>query len=223
VARRGDLNGWWRFGVVVVGAVTTLFFRVRVTGAERIPASGSAIVAANHLSALDGIVLAAVVGRHRRRMTRFLTAAEFFRKPAIAWALRVYRQIPLRRGEGDADALDEAIRTVRGGALAGIFPEGHVNPSPSSGLRRGRTGVARIALASGAPIVPVGIWGTHLRYPREGVRFGPPWRPTLALAFGEPISSESERPSREDARRLTERVMNRIAVEVDDARRLADA
>lgn len=221
MARQGDLNGWWRFGIVVVGAVMRIFFRIRTIGAERVPASGPAIVAGNHLSALDGIVLALVVGRRRRRMTRFLTAAEFFRKPAVAWALRLYRQIPLRRGEGDADALDEAIRTVRGGALAGIFPEGHVNPAPGIGLQRGRTGVARIALASGASVVPVGIWGTQLRYPKGGLRFTRPWRTTIALAFGEPIAADGDPTLAEDAQRLTETVMGRIGGRVDEARRVA--
>jgi 1-acyl-sn-glycerol-3-phosphate acyltransferase len=130
MGRRGDLNGWWRFGIAVVGFVARLCFRIRVEGIDRIPQTGAAVVAGNHLSALDGIALALVVGQRRGRMTRFLVAAEFFSKVKFGWALRSYRQIPLRRGQGDAEALDEAVRTVRSGALAGIFPEGRVNPDP---------------------------------------------------------------------------------------------
>ena len=222
MARRGDLDGWWQFGVIVVGALMRVFLRVRVTGVERIPEAGPAILASNHLSALDGVVLALVVGRDGRRMTRFLIAAEFFRKPAFAWALRVYRQIPLRRGEGDADALDETIRAVRAGAIAGIFPEGLVNPSPLVGLQRGRSGVARIALASGALVVPVGIWGTQLRYPKSGLHFRRPWRPTVALAFGAPISAYGDPSSVDDVQRFTGIVMDGIAECLDDARRLAE-
>ena len=221
--RRGDLNGWWRLGIVLVGAATRILFRLRVTGVERIPRTGPAIVAGNHLSALDGIVLALVVGRGGRRMTRFLTAAEFFGHPLFGWVLRRYRQIPLRRGHGDAGALDEAIRTVRSGALAGIFPEGRVNPAPDDGLQRGRTGVARIALSSGAPVVPVGIWGTHRRYPKEGFRLGPPWRPTLALVFGPPVAPDGDPASPDDVQRLTETVMARVAERAAEARRLAEA
>jgi 1-acyl-sn-glycerol-3-phosphate acyltransferase len=221
MAQRGDLNGWWRFGIVVVGAVMRVLFRIRVTGAGRIPATGPAIVAGNHLSALDGIVLALVVGRDGGRMTRFLTAAEFFSKPAFAWALRRYRQIPVRRGERDAHALDEAVATVQAGALAGIFPEGRVNASPEGGLGRGRSGVARIALASGAPVVPVGIWGTHRRYPKEGFHLRRPWRPTLALTFGVPVPAEGDAASPEDIQRFTEVVMQAIAKQVEEARRLA--
>jgi 1-acyl-sn-glycerol-3-phosphate acyltransferase len=219
MARRGDLNGWWRFGIAVVGAVMWLFFRIRVVGAERIPPTGPAIVASNHLSALDGVVLALVVGRSGLRMTRFLVAAEFFPKPAFGWALRTYRQIPLHRGEGDVHALDEAIRTVRSGALAGIFPEGRVNPSPEDGLQRGRTGVARIALGSDAVVVPVGIWGTHRRYPQQGLHFRRPWRPTVAIVFGSPMRAEGDPRSTQDTQRFTEFLMERIEEQVDEARR----
>ena len=222
MAHRGDLNGWWRFGIMVVGAAVRVFFRIRVSGAGWIPATGPGIVAGNHLSALDGIVFGLVVGREGRRMTRFLTAAEFFDKPAFGWALRRYRQIPVRRGEGDADALEEAVRTVRSGALAGIFPEGRVNPAPDDELQRGRSGVARIALSSGASVVPVGIWGTQVRYPKSGLRFGRPWRPTVALAIGAPVAAEGDPGSIEDVQRLTELVMRRISEQVAQARRLAE-
>lgn len=218
MARQGDLNGWWRFGVVVLGGVVRVLFRVRVTGTEHVPMQGPGIAASNHVSVLDGIVLALVIARRRRRMTRFLTAAEFFRKPFYAWALRLYRQIPIRRGEGDEGALDEAVRTVRAGALAGIFPEGKVNPAPEGPLQRGRTGVARMSLATGAPVVPVGIWGTQRRWPRGGIRWQRPFRTTIALEFGAPIAGEGDPDSPRDTQRLTELVMERIADGVRRAR-----
>jgi 1-acyl-sn-glycerol-3-phosphate acyltransferase len=219
--RRGDLNGWWRFGIAVVGFVARLCFRIRVDGIERVPQAGPAVVAGNHVSALDGVVLALVIGQRRRRITRFLVAAEFFPKLRFGWALRSYRQIPLRRGTGDVEALDEAIRTVRSGALAGIFPEGRVNADPEKGLQRGRRGAARIALAAEAPIVPVGIWGTHLRYPKEGLHFRRPWRRPLALAFGDPIAVAGDASSAEDARRATDLLMEGIGRQVEAARRLS--
>lgn len=218
MARRGDLNGWWRFGVLVLGAATLPLFRIRVTGVEHVPMEGPGIVASNHLSVLDGIALALVIARQRRRMTRFLTAAEFFRKPFYAWALRLYRQIPIRRGEGDEGALDEAVRTVGTGALAGIFPEGKVNHSPDGTLQRGRTGVARLALATGAPVVPVGIWGTQRRWPRGGIRWERPLRTTIALEFGAPVTGEGDPDSPQDTKRLTELVMERITDGVGRAR-----
>lgn len=221
MARRGDLNGWWRFGLAVVGPLVRVVFRVRVTGAERVPADGPAVVAANHVSALDGVVLAVVVGRDVRRMTRFIVGAEFFRKPQFGWALRLFRQIPIRRGAGDEGALGEAIGTVRSGALAGIFPEGRLNPDPDGGLQRGKTGVARIALAAKAPVVPVGIWGTQERWPRAGLTWRRPWRRTVGLAFGAPLTGEGDPAVTTETQRMTALVMEGIEKAVEEARRAA--
>ena len=222
MAARGDLNGWWRFGVAAVGFVWWLLFRTRVEGAERVPATGPAIVAANHVSGMDGVALALVTGKHARRMTRFLVAAEFFDRRSFGWALRLYRQIPLRRGDGDRLALDEAVATIRGGALAGIFPEGRVNPDPASGAQRGRRGVARISLATGAPVVPVGLWGTQDRWPKSGLHLHRPWRPVFAVSYGDPIPPRGDPGSPADVQQFAEEIMTAIAKQADQARSLAD-
>lgn len=221
MTRRGDLNGWWRFGILVVGLSSRLFFRLRYTGHERVPQAGPAIVACNHVSSLDGVLIALATGEAARRMTRFLVAAEFFRKPSFGWALRLYRQIPLRRGEGDADALAVAVNTIRGGALAGIFPEGKVNPEPDGGMQRGRRGVARIALATGAPVVPVGIWGTQVRWPYGRIRLGRPLRPKVVVAYGLPIDPSGDPESSDDVQVFADLVMDGIAKQVAEARALA--
>ena len=223
MARRGDLSGWWLFGIAVVGFFSRLLFRLRVEGADRVPSSGSAIVAGNHVSALDGVALALATGSRGRRMTRFLVAAEFFRKLWCGWALRLYRQIPIRRGERDQGALDIAIETIRGGALAGIFPEGTVNPEPETGSLRGRKGAARIALATEAPVVPVGVWGTQERWPKPGLHVHRPWRPVVAVSYGEPILPKGDPDSTEDLQAFTDLMMDAIAEQADRARKLAGA
>ncbi|HEX6230170.1 MAG TPA: lysophospholipid acyltransferase family protein [Actinomycetota bacterium] len=222
MTRRGDLNGWWRFGLAVVGLLTRALFRPRFVGVDRVPATGPAIVAGNHVSSLDGVVLGLATGVRARRMTRFLAAAEFFRKPWFGWALRLYRQIPLRRGEGDSGALDEAVVTIRSGAVAGIFPEGRVNPDAEAGLQPGRSGVARLALATGAPVVPVGIWGTQVRWPRGRIRFRRPLRPVLVLAYGDPIPPQGDPASFEDLEVFTDLVMAAIEKQVAEARAIAE-
>jgi 1-acyl-sn-glycerol-3-phosphate acyltransferase len=223
VARRGDLSGWWLFGIAVVGFFSRVLFRLRVEGADRVPSSGSAIVAGNHVSALDGVALALVTGSRARRMTRFLVAAEFFRKLWCGWALRLYRQIPIRRGARDQGALDVAIETIRGGALAGIFPEGTVNPEPEAGLLRGRKGAARIALATDAPVVPVGIWGTQARWPKPGLHLRRPWRPVVAISYGEPIPPKGDAGSAADVQAFTDVITDAIATQAERARELAEA
>jgi 1-acyl-sn-glycerol-3-phosphate acyltransferase len=223
VARRGDLSGWWLFGIAVVGFFSRVLFRLRVEGADRVPSSGSAIVAGNHVSALDGVALALATGSRGRRMTRFLVAAEFFRKLWCGWALRLYRQIPIRRGERDQGALDVAIETIRGGALAGIFPEGTVNPEPGAGLMRGRKGAARIALATDAPVVPVGIWGTQARWPKLGLHLRRPWRPVVAISYGEPIPPKGDAGSAADVQAFADVIIDAIAAQAERARELAEA
>jgi 1-acyl-sn-glycerol-3-phosphate acyltransferase len=223
VARRGDLSGWWLFGIAVVGFFSRVLFRLRVEGADRVPSSGSAIVAGNHVSALDGVALALATGSRGRRMTRFLVAAEFFRKLWCGWALRLYRQIPIRRGERDQGALDVAIETIRGGALAGIFPEGTVNPEPEAGLMRGRKGAARLALATDAPVVPVGIWGTQARWPKLGLHLRRPWRPVVAISYGEPIPPKGDAGSAADVQAFADVITDAIAAQAERARELAEA
>jgi 1-acyl-sn-glycerol-3-phosphate acyltransferase len=222
VARRdGDLNTWWTCWKVIIGALWRVPFRLQIVGSERIPRTGGALMAANHVSALDGVLFALATAERAGRMTRFLVAAEFFRRPVIGWALRRFRHIPVRRGERDAAALDDALAVITGGALAGIFPEGTVNPDPET-LQRGRSGVARLALSTGAPVVPTGIWGTQTRWPKAGLNFRRPLRTTNVIAYGEPIPAVGDPGSANDVQAFTELVMTRIAKQVDEARTITE-
>jgi 1-acyl-sn-glycerol-3-phosphate acyltransferase len=218
---RGELNAWWRIGLPLVAPLLRLLFRVRVDGEERVPRAGAAILAFNHVSVLDGPILAIETARRTRREVRFLVTARVFRTPVIGWILRRYEQIPIRRGQGDASALDEAITTVREGALAALAPEGRVNDDGVETMQRIRSGVARIALPSGAPVIPVGIWGTQKRWPRSGVRLRQPWPPRLALAFGNAIDAEGDVGNPDDVARFLDRVRSGIEDQVVRARELA--
>jgi len=214
---RGELNAWWRAGVAVVGPMADLLFRLRLLDEEHIPALGAAILACNHISVLDGPLLALPPAKRRGRSIQFLVAAEFFRAPGIGALLRCFRQIPIRRGQADAGALDEAIETIRSGALAGIFPEGRVNPGDPENMQRVRRGVARIALASGAPVIPVGIWGTQLRWPRSRLRLGAPLRPVVAIAFGTPMTPSGSADRLEDVDEFTDGIARAIREQVERA------
>jgi putative phosphoserine phosphatase/1-acylglycerol-3-phosphate O-acyltransferase len=196
-------------------------FDLRWAGIERIPRAGPVILAANHVSALDGVVLAYLVARRGNRPTRYLVAVEFFDRRFHGFWLRTFKQIPIRRGVGDSGALDEAIATVRSGTVAGIFPEGTVNPDPDGPMLRGRTGVARIAFEAGAPVIPVGIWGTQARWPRTGLTFRRPLRPTVALAFGPPVEPHGDPSSPDDIQAFTALVVRRIVEQAAAARDLA--
>ncbi len=216
-----ELNAWWHAGVVVVGAAVHLLFRLRSRGVERVPPDGPAILAANHVSALDGIFLPYVVARYRRRPTRYLAAAEFFERPIHGFWLHRFEQIPISRGRSDVGALGEAVRIISSGAITGIFPEGTVNAHPEEGLLRGRSGMARIALATDAPVVPVGIWGTQARWPPPGLTYRRPLRPIVAMTFGDPIEPGGRADSPRDLRAFTKVVMAAIGEQMVAARALA--
>ena len=209
--------GWWVVSTVTA-ILTRMFFRVRVEGEGHVPTRGPAIVAFNHVSVLDGPVLGGQVARRRGRESRFLVAAEVFQKRIFGWVLRTFDQIPIRRGQGDVGALDEAIRTVADGAIAAIAPEGRVNENGGTELLRIRRGVARLALNTSAPVVPVGIWGTQRRWPRTGLRYGLPWRPRLAVVFGDPLLPSGDPTDSDDIDAFTQRVRKAIEIQVARAR-----
>ena len=200
---------WYRAGVWTVGTLTHLALRIRFHGLDNIPTSGGAILAPNHISVLDPVVIA--LGPVRiGRTVRFLAAAEFFEseRHVIAWGLRRFRQIPVRRGRADWGALEEIAAVVRTGALAGMFPEGRMGDGEE--LQKGQRGLARIALTAGAPIVPVGLWGTHARWPRSGLRWDRPLRSTVHVVYGPPIDAIGDAHDRRETIELTDRVMNEI-------------
>ena len=187
-----DRNLWWRVGAPLVWPIERALFRVRVEGIGHVPA-GAGVLAFNHVSVLDGPCLAIETSLRSRREVRFLVAAEAFRLFFFGWVMRCFDQIPIRRGQNDDTALDHAIATVRAGALLAMAPEGRVSDDSALGLQRIRSGVARVAMPTGAPVIPVGIWGTQRRWPRTGIKRARLWhRETVAIVYGPPISASGD-------------------------------
>jgi 1-acyl-sn-glycerol-3-phosphate acyltransferase len=209
----------WTIGAPLVRGVMALLFRVRIEGIQRIPRHGAVVLAPNHVSVLDGPVLSAVTGAHRRRPVRNLVAAEVFHGP-IGWILNQARQIPIRRGIGDAGALDAAVAALREGTCVGIFPEGHVNEEPRGELQRIRSGLTRVAIPGAAPVIPVGIWGTQSAWPSDGPIYASPLRrPRLAVVFGEPLVPAPGSVETPDGFRR--RYVDALRVQVERARTIA--
>jgi 1-acyl-sn-glycerol-3-phosphate acyltransferase len=206
--RESEFDIWWRIGLPTVGRIYRSSLHVVCTGLEHLPRSGPAIVASNHLSVLDPVGLA-LVGAARGRAIRYLAGVEFFGHPVWGPGLRIMKQIPISRGTRDLGALDELTAVLRTGGLAGIFPEGRVGQG--DGPLRGRSGMVRVALATGAPIVPVGIWGTQARWPPgASIRLSLPWRVPVAVAVGAPIDVPPDARSPGGIRQATREVMTVI-------------
>jgi 1-acyl-sn-glycerol-3-phosphate acyltransferase len=195
---------------VVKGVLTPVLhvsFRVRVEGKQHVPKRGAVILACNHRSFLDSIFLPLVVPR---RVT-FVAKAEYFDDPKTAWFFRGVGQIPIRRGGGSASerALQSAQDVLAAGNIFAIYPEG--TRTRDGLLHRGHTGVARLALRTGAPIVPIGLVGTDEIQPVD--RRMPRVGRSVTIRFGEPIDPSRYADGAEDRialRALTDEVMFEI-------------
>src|SRR5215467_14792286 len=165
-------------------------FRPKVEGADNVPASGGVILASNHRSVADQLFLGSVM----RRQVHFWAKEEYFHLPGIKGRLMSELMhglgtIPVHRegGRQALHALDAAVPVLKGGALVGIFPEG--TRSLDGKLHRGRTGVARLAMEAGVPVVPVGMIGTEHVQPKGHTfpRLGAIFNADVTIRFGKPL------------------------------------
>jgi 1-acyl-sn-glycerol-3-phosphate acyltransferase len=210
---------WWSLGRATLGALAKTAFRLRVSGAGNAPPIGGALLAYNHISVIDAVFVALPVV-DRGRIVHFFALVQDFQRPIVGWGLRRTGQIPIRRGFGDWEAIETSADCLKRGMLAGIAPEGMVGDGAE--LLPGQKGAARIALMAGAPVIPVGLWGTQRRWPKEGLRFASPVRPIVAVVYGRPIPAEGDPKRRPDVQALTDRIMGDIAALVAEARRRSE-
>ena len=183
------------------------FWNVTTEGLEHVPDCGGAIIAPNHISVLDSFFVPLTAGR---RMT-YVGKAEYLDDWKTKYLFPAIGMIPIDRSGGDASAraLDAAAGVLDAGELFGIYPEG--TRARDGRLHRGHTGVARLALRTCSPIIPVGIVGTDLVQPPD-VRMPKPFR-RVHIRFGRPISVEKYRDRANDRmilRQITDEVMYEI-------------
>jgi 1-acyl-sn-glycerol-3-phosphate acyltransferase len=200
----------YSIGKVTVGKMLMLGWRPHVEGLDFVPRTGGAIFAGNHLSVADELFLGAVVPRH----LAFWAKAEYFDGTGPGgWftrnllnglgAIRVERA----GGRGALAAFDGAIPVLKAGDMVVVYPEG--TRSPDGRLYRGRTGVARLAVGAGVPIIPVGMLGTDEVQP-----IGQPYpslvRGKITVRIGKPIETQGRSDDRTSLRALTDEVMGEI-------------
>ncbi len=194
--------GWTYLAIrILLTPPALILYRCRARGAANVPAVGPVIVAPNHFSNFDHFFL----GVHLRREIRFMTKSQLFAaNPAVDYLFRVSGHFPVRRGHDDDEAFITAGSILDRGGCVGIYAEG--GRSRTAGLGEPRRGVGRLALESGAPVIPVAIHGSReVRAWRRG-RF-----PRVTVSYGEPISFEPvEAPSRERQQEAAERIFDRV-------------
>jgi 1-acyl-sn-glycerol-3-phosphate acyltransferase len=172
-------------------------YRLEVVGADRLPGAGPAVVAPNHDSVLDGIILGTAISRE----LRFVAKVELWRSRLLAWVLDGLGAIRIERGRSDHRALAQARQALDAEQAVVIFPQGAV-----SGHRVWHRGAARMALVTGAPLVPVRLVGTAQALSRGRIGF-----PKLRVIVGDPIEVARAQEDPVAATELTERL--RVAVE----------
>jgi 1-acyl-sn-glycerol-3-phosphate acyltransferase len=196
-------------GCAITGFLARLLFGARIVGVEHVPRSGPFILVSNHCSNLDPPILGWASGHQVGRVVHFMAKIEMRRWPVVGWLATQSGVYFVRRGEGDRAAQRFSTDALAAGRPLALFVEG--TRSRDGHLKSGRPGAALLAMRSGAPLIPVGMAGTHRIFPGRA-RWPHPTR--ITVRFGEPFSLPHEPGGRLDRAALvegTDRIMREIA------------
>jgi 1-acyl-sn-glycerol-3-phosphate acyltransferase len=181
------IGPWYRLAVIVLKPVLLALTKRNWQGRENLPATGGVITVANHVSYVDPFTFAHFV-YEGGRLPRFLAKESLFRLPLLGRIVRGAKQIPVHRETRDAGAAySAAVEAVRAGECVSFFPEGTLTRDPAGWPMRGKTGAVRVALETGAPLVPVAQWGAHEILPPYSKRPHLFPRHTVSVTAGPPI------------------------------------
>ncbi|MGY0007416.1 lysophospholipid acyltransferase family protein [Micromonospora sp. I033] len=212
MARR-RLGFWPRFAVVLVKPVLTVWTRRTWRGMEHLPPEGGIIIVPNHISHADPLVSAHFI-HDAGRWPRFLGKASVFRVPVIGWILHRCQQIPVERGTVEAArSLDKLVAAVNEGGAVVIYPEGTTTREPDLWPMKGKTGAARLALATGAPVIPLAMVGPEKMFDPRTARIGLRPRTPVTVVAGPPIDLSrwaGATPTRAILEEMTDHIMLRI-------------
>jgi 1-acyl-sn-glycerol-3-phosphate acyltransferase len=190
----------YRFLSLTIRAPLTAIYRVHGEGWERIPESGPAVLASNHESLLDPFVMPICT----RRVVHFMAKSELFRYPLVKQLMLGAGTFPVERGTADASAIARGLEVLARGEMIGIFPQGTCLPFRERSWRRG---AARLAIESGAPLVPVCLVGTERAVRPHRLKLG---LPRIRILVGEPIEPVRGAVGPEAADELTGRLKQAI-------------
>lgn len=198
-ARRGV--GWtYTLARIVLTVPTLLIWRVRQIGVENVPEDGPLVLAPNHFSQMDHFF----IGVYLRRKIRFMAKSQLFGPPVLTYVYKHGGVFPIRRGHHDEEAIETARILVEQGEMLLIYAEG--GRSRSRRLGEPKPGIGRIALETGAPVVPVAIHGSERTRQWKRLHF-----PKVTVQFGEPLSFPvEESPGRERQLQIAGEIFARV-------------
>lgn len=214
------MEPWFRFAVIVIKPLLLLLTRRDFRGQQNVPAAGGCIVAVNHISYADPFVVAMFIHDLGRR-PRYLAKSPLFRMFLVRSVLKGAKQIPVYRETSDAGhALSAAVAAVKSGECLVIYPEGTVTRDPAGWPMLAKTGVARLALMTGAPVIPMGQWGAQDLWPYQG-RIRPFPRKRVRVLAGEPVDLTKwagAEPTAVNLRAITDHVMDEVSALIGELR-----
>jgi 1-acyl-sn-glycerol-3-phosphate acyltransferase len=209
---------WFRFAEWTLRPPVAFWFNWRFEGLEHIPREGPVLVACNHISYFDPLAHGLTMIKAGRR-PRYLAKKELYGNWLLRHVLEGAHQIPVERGTGSSAPIDTAREALSRGEAVMIYPEATITKNPDYTPMQGKTGVARLTLATSVPVLPMAVWGSQNVWQREGA----------SLAFGRPIWVKSGAPidfsiyedSKDDPatlRAVTDAVMDELTHLVSDLR-----
>ncbi|MGH8888874.1 MAG: lysophospholipid acyltransferase family protein [Acidothermaceae bacterium] len=212
--RPGQHRRWFSLLAILVKPFLYLLTRHEWRGLDNVPRDGGVIIVANHVTVIDPFTLAHTFYDGTRRIPRYLAKAELFKVPVVGSLLRKGGQIPVhRRSRNAANSLRDAETAVAAGELVIIYPEGTCTRDPDGWPMVSKTGVARLALACDAPVIPVAHWGAHriLAYHSKRPHLFP--RKLIRANIGQPVDLSKYRgvePTNDVLREVTDLLMTRV-------------
>lgn len=213
---------WIRFCVALLYPIDTVLFKIRWRGLDKIPAEGGVILAVNHLSHIDTILIARLVWQ-AGRIPRFLIKSGVFALPVIGRVMAGAGQIPVYRGTIDAQkSLTASADALRRGECVVIYAEGTITRDPDWWPMPGKTGIARLALTvPDVPVIPVGQWGAQFTLDSGRRRFRPFPRQNALACVGDPVDLRRfyvGEPTVHVLRDMTTAIMSAVRAEVAELR-----
>lgn len=179
---------FWPLAAIVV-PLASLIFKLEIRDGHKLPREGAYVLAPNHVSEIDPIVVALAVWR-MGRAPRFMAKESLFRVPVLGWVLRATGMVPVSRSTSTAAAratLEASETLVRHGRGVIVYPEGSLTREPNLWPMRGKTGAVRLALAGGIPLIPLAQWGAQQVLPRYGKLKLWPLRRRVTVIVGDPV------------------------------------
>lgn len=218
--KRSGPGPWWRLAQIVILPLFNAFVTMRIKPGSTLPTDGPFIVAPNHYSEIDPVVMGVAIWK-LGRTPRFLAKASLFRIPVLGFYLRKTGQIPVEREARGNSAIDAAHQLMNSGQGVIVYPEGTLTRQPELWPMRGKSGAIRMALETGIPLYPAAHWGTQNLMGRYGKKITVRPRPVIDVVIGEPMDLskyQGKTATKELLDKATDDLMRQIQTLVSELR-----